>query len=255
MDDEADKAFWLGEQLTEDQIAEMKPATPGAINRIRLPVSFTVSQQGAQGSSAPPPDPWKGKTGPTGPQGGYVLALEGPEIPVTDEMIAAGIDCYYSPVASQGDRNDLTAIYRAMAAKAPRPRTETTSEGYERLVALPKRVAALIYDIGWGERRLATQADVDGMEKALWEFYRGRDDNKRELAELRAINARSKEMCERQSALLGNLAGIIAAKDARIAELDTELALRPAALADPEPELAKPSPFRDFPSDPRRIGR
>ena len=201
--DDTDKAFWLGEQWTEDQIAEMKPATPWAINRIRLPVSFTVSQQGAQGSSAPPPDPWKGKTGPTGPQGGYVLALEAPEVPETEEMIPA-----------------LT-----------------------------------IYDIGWGERRLATQADVDGMEKALWEFYRGRDDNKRELAELRAINARSKEMCERQGALLGNLAGIIAAKDARIAELDTELALRPASPADPEPEPGKPSPFRDFPSDPRRIGR
>lgn len=44
------------------------------------------------------------------------------------------------------------------------------------------------------------------------------------------------------------------AKDARIAELKSELALRPGVVVDPTPDTAKPSPFRDFRGDPRRMG-
>lgn len=47
----------------------------------------------------------------------------------------------------------------------------------------------------------------------------------------------------------------LAGKDARIAELKSELATRPTAFVDPEPEPANHNPFRDFPSDPRMIGR
>jgi hypothetical protein len=46
----------------------------------------------------------------------------------------------------------------------------------------------------------------------------------------------------------------LAAKDARIAELTSELALRPAAFVDPAPEPEKPNPFREHKSDPRRMG-
>lgn len=45
------------------------------------------------------------------------------------------------------------------------------------------------------------------------------------------------------------------AKDARIAELKTELALRPAAFVDPALESVKPNPFREHKTDPRRMGR
>jgi hypothetical protein len=47
---------------------------------------------------------------------------------------------------------------------------------------------------------------------------------------------------------------MLAAKDARIAELDSELARRPAAFVDPEPEPVGHNPFRDFGGDRRRIG-
>ena len=45
----------------------------------------------------------------------------------------------------------------------------------------------------------------------------------------------------------------VAAKDARIAALKSELARRPPAFVDPEPESAH-NPFRDFNHDPRRMG-
>jgi hypothetical protein len=47
----------------------------------------------------------------------------------------------------------------------------------------------------------------------------------------------------------------LAAKDARIAELDSELSKRPMALVNSEPEPLKHDPFRDFGGDPRRMGR
>lgn len=54
--------------------------------------------------------------------------------------------------------------------------------------------------------------------------------------------------CERLAAL-----DVIAARDARIAELKSELALRPAAFVEPEPE-PKHNPFQNFNRDPRRMG-
>lgn len=46
----------------------------------------------------------------------------------------------------------------------------------------------------------------------------------------------------------------LAAKDARIAELDTELAAFRGQDIVTTPEAEKPSPFRDFRTDPRRMG-
>lgn len=60
-------------------------------------------------------------------------------------------------------------------------------------------------------------------------------------------------MTERDSQVL-QMAEVIAAKDARIAELDTELAKRPAAFVDPEPPTMKHSPFRVPARDMRRMG-
>jgi hypothetical protein len=53
---------------------------------------------------------------------------------------------------------------------------------------------------------------------------------------------------------LAEVAALLAAKDARIAELKSELATRPAAFVDPLDEPMKPNPFREHPSDRRRIG-
>jgi hypothetical protein len=50
----------------------------------------------------------------------------------------------------------------------------------------------------------------------------------------------------------GDLRDQLAAKDARIAELDTMLAQRPAL--DPVTPATALDPFRDFPTDRRRIG-
>lgn len=55
------------------------------------------------------------------------------ELPVTQEMIIAGQD----NLVATAPAIYVAQIYRAMAALAPKPRTETTSEGFDRLVTLP----------------------------------------------------------------------------------------------------------------------
>lgn len=131
------------------------------------------------------------------------------------------------------------ADYQALAAKEP-------------WIAAPLTV----YDISIDARREVTQADVDGMEKALSQFYCEREAKDREIAELRADSAQNGRYLDGVEALTTRA---LAAKDARIAELDTELALLRAEAPKPDPKsepkpVPAPNPFRDFPTDPRRMG-
>jgi hypothetical protein len=137
-----------------------------------------------------------------------------------------------------------------------------------------------VYDISIDARRPVTQTEFDGMEKALWQLCREREAKDHEIAELKAVidslpNGALDMVIRRDEAL--------AAKDARIAELDTELALlrglkcddpqvsppktQPANAPTPGGPQAptpiypvadtiapKPNPFRDFRTDPRRMG-
>lgn len=184
------------------------------------------------------------------------------------------------------------ADYQALAAKEP-------------WIAAPLTV----YDISIDARREVTQADVDGMEKALSQFYREREAKDREIAELRADSAQNGRYLDGVEALTTralaakdariakldtenaklkdsrdfwknasdqhldfmnqeaeyrvierqNAVEVIAAKDARIAELNTELTLLRAEPPKPDPKsepkpVPAPNPFRDFPTDPRRMG-
>lgn len=167
--------------------------------------------------------------------------------PLTNEALDAAERAYAQ--APNDQRLALAAAYRAIVAVDSRPppmawtvdqatgiatphypERERIADLEETLATRDARILELEtrplcptrYDIGWDEHRPVTQLDVDAMQKALH------------------------EMCDQLSA-----------KDARIAELDTELATMrtafTAANVQPEPPPAH-NPFRTFPSDPRRIG-
>jgi len=83
--------------------------------------------------------------------------------------------------------------------------------------------------------------EIEELKESRLAAYLERDDAKRML--LTAIELKNRYFDQ------------LAAKDARIAELDSELSKRPMALVNSEPEPLKHDPFRDFGGDPRRMGR
>lgn len=225
-----DEAFRLGLEWSEEQIAAMG-RLPLRINRI-----------GAVGSPEPPTGPlWL--TGPAGSVAATVIpvtdartcvteptdlalprnlsantvtvfAQDGssvvlppvvaphdpvcaePEIPVTEEMIAAA-----HAVPDDSSPLRLTAIYRAMAALEPNP------PNWQR------------------ERNNLLKMAVSQVKR------------------INALEAANRTLKQR-----------VDFKEARIAELKSELAAFTAANAPPKSE-PKRNPFRDFLTDPRRIGR
>lgn len=150
------------------------------------------------------------------------------EVPVTPEMIAAAqaIEDSYG-VKENGELdvdNDVyfSVLYRAMKVRDPSQSITVVTD------------------------------DVLAQRNAAWDritvLERERDVALEELSVARTFRG---YLCERQARALGDAVNTIAAKDARIAELDTMLAQRPAIQTI---QPVRPSPFREFPSDPRRLG-
>jgi|HubBroStandDraft_1064217.scaffolds.fasta_scaffold12997_8 hypothetical protein len=77
----------------------------------------------------------------------------------------------------------------------------------------------------------------------------------RERDEATAFASLAAEQIGAQFREIAALREVIAAKDARIADLDSELAKRPTAFVDPEPEPLPHNPFRTYGTDHRRVGR
>lgn len=81
-----------------------------------------------------------------------------------------------------------------------------------------------------------------------------RDEANARNAKMSETNIELMKIIERQARALGDMCNVVASKEARITELKEELVSRPAAFVDPGPEPLKHNPFREFPSDRRRIG-
>lgn len=177
------------------------------------------------------------------------------EIPVTPEMIAAasewlkneGGGFLWPPIA-------IADFYRAMAALAPphrSPRPECMTDW----------VPAELYGSVVAERDDArTESDqlINAMrDNAVVPFFEYDNEISCLVKELDEAIAKFRGLAIDRDIILGQLrdaADQLAAKDARVAELKSELALRSAAFVDPAPDTAKPSPFREFRGDPRRMG-
>lgn len=76
----------------------------------------------------------------------------------------------------------------------------------------------------------------------------------RERDEARALASQLEQECCEHASYISSMVEKIDAKDTRIAELKYELASRPAAFVDPEPERLKHNPFREFIHDRRKMG-
>lgn len=120
----------------------------------------------------------------------------------------------YKAARDDFEHSDIDAIYRAMHALAP---VELVSEG---------------------ERQAVKERDEANVRNA----------------KLSEANIELMKIVERQAIALGDMCNVVASKEARITELKEELVSRPAAFVDPGPEPLKHNPFREFPSDRRRIG-
>lgn len=136
-----------------------------------------------------------------------------------------------------------------------------------------------VEDLRSDEARVRLVRKCDGLASA---YYRHQEEIKDLRGQLEAARTRATEQCYGLAKLLTEarnerdgwkelhrnaealrqegihqimrLREDLASRDGRIAELDSELARRPAAFVDPEAE-AKPNPYRDFNGDRRMIGR
>lgn len=134
------------------------------------------------------------------------------------------------------DGDQYAAIYRAMAALAPVP---LVSDG--ELAAVRERVALVGMLVLCGEEECR---DAAGLPQKLRALIDG----------LITVRQERDGALKRNEAMLISFAVMsdqLAARDARIAELDTLLARSPAT------DVPKPAsnPFREFRGDPKRIGK
>lgn len=136
------------------------------------------------------------------------------EIPVSDEMIQAGLERRGVAWLKNGNyvsRDLLVDVYRAMAAVPPADYSGIFPEEY-----------------------CAVRRERDHLQYQVHALIAERD------------NA---------LAVAAHHLAAIRDRDARIAELKSELSRRPAAFVDPEPEKLKHNPFREFGRDRRMVGR
>jgi hypothetical protein len=261
--------------------------------------------EGAVGSSEPPPDPWKGVTGAPGPQssreielatgqpvnlwpvmptsnavmiGTPSLALEEcvkvskpgwvDEIPVTEEMIKAVGNLAaisLSQYCLSPDR--LTAIYRAMAALAPKLRYTPEEQRFidklptvgETIQSRDARIAALEAE---NERLVIERDTAFRLQRLIQRLGR----SNAELKQAREADVWNMTHLNQSN---DHWIGQLAAKDSRIAELKSELAAMRIAPTQPtqaqtgQGDLSKPTnepkpmpaaAIASSKSDPRRIG-
>lgn len=223
------------------------------------------------------------------------------EIKVTPEMRSAGA-ALYDAAREDFERRYLDAIY--LHAVAPVP---LVTEAEDRIVALEKerdhwraectRATCRYEARGDALRRLSTEGRIaqtmlqdlgfnpGDLKEPMWRYDCFNDDwvfggsglaaaLERECIEHCEYISVQAELIAKQASALGHAANTIAAKDARIAELDSELAKRPALIplgnrphasdcaVHNEPAGPcncgamdkSPNPFRDHGRDPRRMG-
>jgi hypothetical protein len=169
---------------------------------------------GAVGSSFVYETP-KGLNGPTGAV---------PELPVTAEMIAAGVAA--SKEVPSIDWNDLApAIYRAMAAKAPDRLPPVFMGTYGALTNIRPEPGCFV-PCTLDEARARIGSFEPGGSQAPGNMFAG-----------------VKEFIADEKLLL-ECRALLAGKDQRIAELEAELASLRSAFSDPAPA--------DLPDPPRR---
>ncbi len=189
--------------------------------------------------------------------------------------------CFWPPLGLLTIREDRHDPWRKIA------RAAFDHRGYLPSIEAARREGLTIYDICRDERRPATQADIDGIERRVTILDRGRAEVFAEVerchVEIAELKTVVETLSERSGWLLQSLNNALASvisRDARIAELKSRLASEqtesdkdadkaanagpvggvwPAGAAKPLPDSASESPrahnqFRDFGGDRRRIG-
>lgn len=167
--------------------------------------------------------------------------------PVTERMIDAA-KRYDESEGEVEDAEYFAELFRAMAtARGAIQLSNDQTTWFNNVVKmLPEK-----------DRQIAELRDRNSY---LWERSRELDGENTRLARENADSKRAVDIEQRTYVLAcDQLHATIAAKDARIAELDTELALLRAEAPKPDPKaepkpVPVPNPFRDFPTDPRRMG-